>query len=76
MFHNMTILKSDGSENKNEWVEQDVAGPLCFQGDYVTKDRRLPKITAGDLIVLHDTGGYTHGLYSRYKTRDFLKRRF
>jgi len=68
MFHNMTILQSDGSENKNEWLEQDVAGPLCFQGDYVTKDRLLPKINSGDLIVLHDTGGYTHGLYSRYNS--------
>ena len=66
MFHHITILKSDGTENKNDWIEQDIAGPLCFQGDYVTKNQILPKIDPNDLVILHDTGAYTHGLYSRY----------
>lgn len=65
MFHNMTILNKDGTENTNEWIAQDIAGPLCFQGDYITKNQNLPKIEADDLVVLHDTGGYTHALYSR-----------
>jgi len=68
MFHHMTILRSDGSENTSNWEEQDIAGPLCFQGDYITKSQNLPRIEGGDLVVLHDTGGYTHALYSRYNS--------
>ena len=71
MFHHMTILRSDGSENTSEWEEQDIAGPLCFQGDYITKGQSLPRIEGGDLVVLHDTGGYTHALYSRLKFNIF-----
>ena len=67
MFHHMTILRSDGSENTSNWEEQDIAGPLCFQGDYITKSQNLPRIEGGDLVVLHDTGGYTHALYSRFR---------
>ena len=70
MFHHMTILRSDGSENTSNWEEQDIAGPLCFQGDYITKSQNLPRIEGGDLVVLHDTGGYTHALYSRFRKCD------
>ena len=34
-------------------------------GDYIAKEASLPKIKANDFIVMHDTGGYTHALYSR-----------
>ena len=32
MFHHLTILNADGSENTAEEVVQDIGGPLCFQG--------------------------------------------
>ena len=32
MFHHLTILNKDGSENTAEEVVQDIGGPLCFQG--------------------------------------------
>ena len=65
MFHHLTVLNNDGTENVGEWIEQDIGGPLCFQGDYITKNQVLPKIESGNILVMHDTGGYTHGLYSR-----------
>lgn len=68
MFHHLTVLNNDGTENVGEWIEQDIAGPLCFQGDYITKNQVLPKIESGNILVMHDTGGYTHGLYSRYNS--------
>ena len=39
-------------------VAQDVAGPCCFAGDLVARDRALPKLEAGDLAALLDTGAY------------------
>jgi len=68
MFHHLTILNADGSENTAEEVVQDIGGPLCFQGDYIAKETKLPAMKSGDYIVMHDTGGYTHALYSRYNS--------
>ncbi|SFC98290.1 diaminopimelate decarboxylase [Streptomyces aidingensis] len=39
-------------------VRQDVAGPCCFAGDLVARDRLLPRLEQGDLAVLLDTGAY------------------
>lgn len=46
----------------------DIAGPLCFQGDYLCKEVILPKVYKGDLLVMHDTGGYAMSLYSKYNS--------
>ncbi|RLL67206.1 diaminopimelate decarboxylase [Streptomyces sp. Z26] len=39
-------------------VRQDVAGPCCFAGDLVARDRELPLLAAGDHVGLLDTGAY------------------
>ncbi|MFC9068394.1 type III PLP-dependent enzyme domain-containing protein [Streptomyces harbinensis] len=39
-------------------VRQDVAGPCCFAGDLVARDRALPPLAPGDLAALLDTGAY------------------
>ncbi|OEV05421.1 diaminopimelate decarboxylase, partial [Streptomyces oceani] len=41
-----------------EEVAQDVAGPCCFAGDLVARDRVLPRLEAGDHAALLDTGAY------------------
>lgn len=48
----------------------DIAGPMCFQGDYLAKGVPLPvSLGSGDILVMHDTGGYTLAMYSRYNSR-------
>ncbi|KAJ3433194.1 decarboxylase-related [Anaeramoeba flamelloides] len=47
----------------------DIVGPLCFSGDLLVKGRRLPSITKGDLVMIHNTGGYTLAMWSRYNSR-------
>ena len=44
--------------DNTEQVQTDVAGPCCFAGDLVCKDRLLPKLEANDYVMIHDTGGY------------------
>ncbi len=39
-------------------VRQDVAGPCCFAGDLVARDRPLPRLEPGDVVALLDTGAY------------------
>ncbi|WP_042452755.1 diaminopimelate decarboxylase [Streptacidiphilus jiangxiensis] len=58
----ISVHRPDGSRRvpgpDDPPVVQDVAGPLCFAGDVVAHERPLPAIGPGDLVVLHDTGGY------------------
>ncbi|QPP10885.1 diaminopimelate decarboxylase [Streptomyces bathyalis] len=39
-------------------VVQDVAGPCCFAGDLVARERPLPRLGEGDYAALLDTGAY------------------
>ncbi|MFE6867575.1 diaminopimelate decarboxylase [Kitasatospora sp. NPDC057692] len=48
-------------------VPQDVAGPCCFAGDLLARNRPLPPLEPGDLVALLDTGAYyatTHFQYN------------
>ena len=64
----MSILDQSGKPKEGDFIEQDIGGPLCFQGDYLAKGRELPKIEDGDYLIMHDTGGYTYALYSRFNS--------
>lgn len=54
----LSVHDNAGKKRVGEAVEQDFAGPLCFAGDMIGTERRLPKAQPGDLVVLHDTGAY------------------
>jgi diaminopimelate decarboxylase len=47
----------------------DVVGPICETGDYLAKDRSLPPLDAGDLIVVGAAGAYGAAMSSTYNTR-------
>jgi diaminopimelate decarboxylase len=47
----------------------DVVGPVCETGDFFARDRSLPEVRAGELIVLLDAGAYGMSLSSHYNTR-------
>lgn len=47
-----------------------IGGPLCFQGDFLARDVRLPAgVTAGDMIVMKDVGATTLAAFSRHTSR-------
>jgi len=43
-----------------------VAGPLCESGDFLGKERRLPKVEQGDLIAVFDVGAYGLAMSSQH----------
>jgi len=46
-----------------------VAGPLCFQGDFLSHDAAAPRLQRGDIVVLRDAGANTLSIFSRHCLR-------
>lgn len=63
-YHHITVPGKD-QEPK---IPQQVVGGLCENNDKFTgsKDRDLPKLEVGDLVVIHDTGAHGHSMGFNY----------
>ncbi|QPH56014.1 diaminopimelate decarboxylase [Pontivivens ytuae] len=73
-YHDIIALDSYGSEKDHSSGDvYNIAGPLCFAGDIVGYDRKLPRLVEGDLLVIKDAGAYTFSMWSRYNSRQFPK---
>jgi diaminopimelate decarboxylase len=47
----------------------DVVGPICESGDFLAKDRRLPKAEIGELLGVMSAGAYGFTMSSNYNSR-------
>jgi len=47
----------------------DVVGPICESGDYLAKDRTLPRTRRGDLLAVFTAGAYGFAMSSNYNNR-------
>lgn len=47
----------------------DIAGPLCFAGDYLQQHVTMPRFREGDEILMLNTGSNAFGLWSRHCSR-------
>jgi len=47
----------------------DIAGPLCFAGDYLQQHVMMPRFQEGDEILMLNTGSNAFGLWSRHCSR-------
>lgn len=70
-YHRLTVHDATGKRSAGEEADVTVAGPLCFSGDVLARQRRLPRPEAGDYVIAHDVGAYTFSMWSRYCSRRF-----
>jgi diaminopimelate decarboxylase len=66
-------FNSEGNIKANSEKYYDVAGPLCFAGDYVVKNQLLHSPEEGDWLGLINTGSNSIGLWSRHCSRTIPK---
>ncbi|CAB4243032.1 Diaminopimelate decarboxylase [Methylacidimicrobium sp. AP8] len=50
-------------------IEADVVGPVCESGDRFAESRRMPPVTAGDLLAIFSAGAYGFSMASQYNSR-------
>jgi len=47
----------------------DIVGPICESGDFLAKDRPLPRTKRGDLLAVFTAGAYGFAMSSNYNNR-------
>jgi len=57
------------ASNSRQRVLYDVVGPLCEEGDYLGRGRRLPRLGQGDLLAVLNAGAYGFTMSSNYNSR-------
>jgi diaminopimelate decarboxylase len=62
----ISAFNSTGETKNGTLIEQDIAGPACFSGDLIAKQRALPLLEQGDYIMVHDTGAYQFSNHYQY----------
>jgi len=71
--HRVFTFDKDGKEKATKEGEEplphDIAGPLCFAGDVVVRDVKIPEVQVGDIIVLADAGGNSLSIHSTHCSR-------
>ena len=67
--HEFLLLTPEGELKSGPTGPVDVAGPLCFGGDFIGRQVPLPEPEEGDLLVVRDTGAYTLSMWSRHCSR-------
>lgn len=62
-YHHITVL---GKENGKATMTYDVTGSLCENNDKFAIDRKLPEISIGDIVVIHDAGAHGYAMGFNY----------
>jgi diaminopimelate decarboxylase len=50
-------------------IVADIVGPICESGDFLAKDREMPRFSQGDLIAFMSAGAYGFAMSSNYNSR-------
>jgi len=57
------------TEGEEGEMVADVVGPICESGDFMAKNRRMPKFQPGDLVAVMSAGAYGFSMSSNYNSR-------
>ena len=63
-WHEVETYGANGEE-----LLQTITGNICESGDILAKDRLLPRLAPGNLIIVLDTGAYGFSMASNYNDR-------
>jgi len=64
-YHQVSLV----TESDSPKVKVDIVGPICETGDWLAKDRLLPKLEEGALLCVHGAGAYSFTMSSNYNGR-------
>eukprot|EP00510_Aplanochytrium_minuta_P004172 CAMPEP_0184009072 /NCGR_PEP_ID=MMETSP0954-20121128/2376_1 /TAXON_ID=627963 /ORGANISM="Aplanochytrium sp, Strain PBS07" /LENGTH=456 /DNA_ID=CAMNT_0026288353 /DNA_START=50 /DNA_END=1420 /DNA_ORIENTATION=- len=71
--HRIFAYNEDGTEleasESRPNLPHDIAGPLCFAGDVVAHDVKLPELVPNDIIVIADAGANSFSLKTTHCSR-------
>lgn len=65
-YHHITVI---GKEEDKVKEIADVTGSLCENNDKFARQRELPVIDEGDLLVIHDTGAHGFSMGYQYNAK-------
>lgn len=68
-FHDIKPVRARPAGADNSPTAYDVVGPVCETGDTFARERLLPPLEAGDLIVFTGAGAYGAVMASEYNSR-------
>jgi diaminopimelate decarboxylase len=64
-YHKIVPVREEAAEH----MKADIVGPLCESGDFLARDRNVPDVQPGDLLVVLTAGAYGYVQSSNYNTR-------
>lgn len=56
-------------EKKGDEMVADMVGPICESGDFLARDRAMPRFEPGDLVAVMSAGAYGFVMSSNYNSR-------
>lgn len=62
--HNVLAMRKNLKTEK-----ADVVGPICESGDFLAKDRLIPKVKEGEYLAVLGSGAYGFSMSSNYNSR-------
>ena len=63
-YHNILPLRKISKAEK-----ADVVGPICESGDFLAKERLIPKVKEGEYLAVMSSGAYGFSMSSNYNSR-------
>jgi len=64
-YHRIAEVEQNGRKVE----EYDVVGPICESGDFLARDRELPRIVDGERLAVFSAGAYGLTMSSNYNSR-------